>query len=128
MLKEAALGAVCDVPGRTLERVEVVEPVLVKLVARLPNLPVQPIVQHLGRHCTSGEPSQCPFQHYIMVTGICEPPRVTEAAVAFASVPHIQAPISQAHSSAAQQLLTIGSVAWVQHGLKIDLVPHISSR
>lgn len=50
--EEATLGVAGEVPGGALQGVKVVEPVLVELVPRLAHLPVQPIVQHLGRHCT----------------------------------------------------------------------------
>lgn len=66
------------------------------------------------------------LRHEITVTGICEALWVTEEVV-LSSVIHMRARNSQAHSNAAQQRLTIGTVAWVQHGFKIDLVPHISS-
>ena len=52
MPEQAAPGALLgQVPGRAHERVKVKEPVLVKLVAAARDLPVQPVVQHLGRHC-----------------------------------------------------------------------------
>ena len=51
MLEQAALGAVGQVPGRAHQRVKVVEPVLVKLVACFANLPVQAVVQDLWRYC-----------------------------------------------------------------------------
>ena len=51
VLEQAALGAVGQVPGRAHQRVKVVEPVLVKLVARFADLPVQAIVQNLWWNC-----------------------------------------------------------------------------
>ena len=51
MLEQAAQGAISQVPGRAHQRVKVIEPVLVKLVACLANLPVQAIVQNLWRNC-----------------------------------------------------------------------------
>lgn len=51
VLEEAALGSVGEIPGRALQRIKVIEPVLIELVASLAHIPMQPVVQNLRWHC-----------------------------------------------------------------------------
>ena len=70
MPEQAAFGPLLrEVPGRAHERVKVIEPVLVKLVAAAPYLPVQAIVQHLRRHCTHAHATsqRCAATHFAFI-------------------------------------------------------------
>ena len=55
MLKQATFGAVSQIPGRAHQRVKIVEPVLIELVACFPNLPVQAVVQNFWRNCMKSQ-------------------------------------------------------------------------
>ena len=120
VLKEAALGAVGQVPGRAHQRVKVVEPVLVKLVARLANFPVQTIVQNLWRNCIES-PSVGEWPHLYA----CCLVKMQREGVKHDIAVHTF--LARSTSLTCDLDHTVGGVARVQHSFEVDLVPNISS-